>query len=77
MEKDTDTSSNYTIFTFKNIIIAVIVLLLDSLICFKMGEKFKTKNSKDIVIYEKHKILTPSTETSYINNPDVTTRNNV
>jgi len=42
-----------------------------------MGEKFKTKNSKDIVIYEKHKILTPSTETSYINNPDVTTRNNV
>jgi len=77
MEKDRDTNPNYTIFTFKNIIITIIVLLLNGLICFKMGEKFKTKNSKDIVIYEKHKVVTPSTETSYINNSDVTMPNNI
>jgi len=50
--------------------------LFDGLISFKIGEKFKTKNSKDVVIYEKHKVEMPSTEASY-NNPNVTTSNNV
>jgi len=41
-----------------------------------MGKKFKIQNSKDVVIYEKHKVETPSTGASY-KNPYITTSNNV